>query len=100
MINIRKQFAGSGYLITDSPNDTTNVVCGRGHLYADGDSLVASLANDGTKAERRALMKLGEVVADCGDEQGHEVSIRFPLSNLRAIAQILRPRQAELARAA
>jgi hypothetical protein len=44
-----------------------------------------------------ALRKLGDVVSD-GDSG--ELSVRFPPSRLRDVARILRPRQAELARAA
>jgi hypothetical protein len=109
MIDIRKQFAGSGYLITDGAidvrgqylpdGDTANIVCHRGTIYADGNSLVAALTTL-DRSECRALRKLGEVIADGGDEQGYEVSVRFPVSRFRDVARIMRPRQRELARAA
>lgn len=99
MIDIRKQFAGDGFLITDSPYDTTNIQCRRGHIFSDGGSLVAALTTR-DRAECRALRKLGEVIADGGDELEYELSVRFPLSSFRDVAKIMRPRQAALSKIA
>jgi hypothetical protein len=93
MIDLHKKFRGCGYLIVDSPDDTTNLVCRRGHIYADGDQLVAAL-DRGNVAECRALRKLGAVIMD-GDDG--ELSVAFDPSAFRQVARILKPRQAKLA---
>jgi hypothetical protein len=90
-IDLRQRFGGSGYLIVDSPDDTTNLVCRRGHIYADGGMLVAAL-DGGTPAELRALRKLGTPIMD-GDFG--ELSVAFNPSVFRAVARILRPRQSK-----
>jgi hypothetical protein len=89
IIDLRQRFGGSGFLIVDSPHDTTNLICLRGHIYADGPMLVAAL-NRGTPAELRALRKLGTPIMD-GDFG--ELSVAFNPSVFRAVARILRPRQ-------
>ena len=43
MIDLRKHFAGSGFLIVDSAHDTTNLICRYGHIYSNGEMLIASL---------------------------------------------------------
>lgn len=79
-MNIRKLFHDSGYLIVESEHDTTNIVCRRGHIYADGQHLFAAIYN-GTRSERLQLRKLGEPVMD-GDFG--ELTIRFHPDQLRA----------------
>jgi hypothetical protein len=91
IIDIRKMFAGSGYRIEDSAHDTTNIVCRRGSVYADGEFLVASM-DAATPAESRALRKFGEPVAD-GDFG--ELSVRFPPERFREVARLMLPRQAD-----
>jgi hypothetical protein len=94
-MDLHKLFRGRGYLITESEFDTQNIECRRGHIYHDGQGLVASLDN-GTRAECMALRKLGEPVAD-GDFG--ELSIRFPVTLFKDVARIMLPRQASLAKA-
>ncbi len=89
-VDIRKLFGGSGFLVESSEHDTTNIVCARGHIYADGDRLIASL-NRGTPAECRSLRGMGTVVMD-GDFG--ELSIAFSPERFRDVARILRPKQA------
>lgn len=89
-LDIRKLFRDSGYLIVSNETDTTNIVCRRGHIYADGSYLVASM-NAATPAESRALRRLGIVVMD-GDFG--ELSVKFPLERFRDVARIMLPRQA------
>jgi hypothetical protein len=95
-IDLRKHFHGSGYLIVDSENDTTNLICRRGHVYSDGQRLVAAL-DGGTRAECRALRKLGTVIMD-GDFG--ELSVAFNPSVFRDVARILRPRQSRRVKSA
>ena len=86
-INLHTRFRG--YLVVDSNHDTTNLVCRRGHIYADGEYLVAAL-DAGTLAERRALRKVGTPVMD-GDFG--ELSVRFRPGRFRDVARILLPRR-------
>ena len=90
MIDLRTMFRGSGYLIVDEPGDTTNLICRRGHVYANGGQLVAAI-DRGTVAECRALRKLGRPIMD-GDFG--ELSVAFNPSVFRDVARILKPRQA------
>lgn len=92
MIDLHKKFKKEGYLIVDSAYDTTNILCRHGHIYADGKMLVAALEDP--SIEPRALKKLGTVVMD-GDDG--EVSVKFALTMLPAVARILKPRYAALA---
>lgn len=94
-IDLKKKYAGAGYLIVESEEDTTNIVCRYGHIYADGDHLCASLDN-GTRSQVLQLRKLGESVMD-GDFG--ELTIRFPASQFKAVARVLKPRQRVLAKA-
>lgn len=93
---IRRLAKGTGWLVQESDHDTTNIVCRYGHIYADGQSLVASL-DCATKSQSRQLRKLGVVVAD-GDFG--ELSVKFPPAALGAVAAILKPRQKSLSGAA
>ena len=90
MINLRKRFAGEGYMIVDSPLDTIKIVCRFGHIYSDGDSLLASL-DSGSPIQARALRKLGVPVMDGSDG---ELTIRFPDSKIRDVTRLLKPWQA------
>ena len=90
MIDIHKLCRGTGYLIVESDHDTTNIVCKRGHIYADGKCLVAAI-DGATKGESRKLRSIGEPVMD-GDFG--ELSVRFHPSRLGEAARILKPRQA------
>jgi hypothetical protein len=89
-INIRKLFAGSGFLIVSSEYDTTNIVCQFGHIYASGNWLIASMTS-ATPAQSRVLRRLGKVVMD-GDFG--ELSVAFSPSRFREVARIMKPRQA------
>ena len=93
MIDIRKQFAGCGYLIYESEDDTTNIVCRHGHIYADGEHLFAALYN-GTRSQILRLRKLGEPIMD-GDFG--ELTIRFEPRQFPAVARVMKPRQRDLA---
>jgi hypothetical protein len=97
-INLHKLFSGSGYLIVDCAHDTTNIICARGTIYAEGMDLVASLDN-GTPVECRMLRKHGTVVAD-GDFG--ELSVRFEYTpqRFREVARIMRPKQGRRSKAA
>ena len=53
MIDIKQLFKHHPYIFTSRKWDTTNMRCHRGHVYSDGEYLVASLT-DGTRAECRA----------------------------------------------
>lgn len=90
MIDIRKMFAGSGYRIEHCAHDTTNIVCQRGSIYADGQYLVAALTA-GTPAQCRSLRKAGEPIAD-GDFG--ELSVRFAPVRFREVARLMLPKQA------
>jgi hypothetical protein len=94
-IDLKQLFRHDGFLIQESEDDTTNLVCRRGHIYSDGDDLVAAL-DRGTRAECMALRKLGDVLMD-GDDG--ELSVRFNPTRFRDVARILKPRQALLAAA-
>ena len=96
MINLRKRFAGQGYMITDSPIDTIKIVCRFGHIYADGDALLASL-DSGSPLQARALRKLGTPVMD---GQDGELTIRFPDSKICDVTRLLKPRQAVITKRA
>lgn len=96
MIDIRKKFAGSGYLIHESEDDTTNIVCRHGHIYADGQYLCAALYN-GTRSQILRLRKLGEPIMD-GDLG--ELTIRFEPRQFPDVARIMLPKQAYLSRPA
>lgn len=89
---IKKLCRGTGYLIEESDYDTTNILCRHGHIYADGNHLIAAL-DAATTGQSRALRKLGEVVADgdCG-----ELSVKIPPTLFRDVCRILRPRQKSL----
>lgn len=76
------------YIVTDSPHDTSNIQCRHGHIYADGDSLIASL-DHGSRAQCMALRKLGTPIMD-GD--GGELSVRFDPKQFGQVARILLPR--------
>jgi hypothetical protein len=89
MIDLFKKFGRDGYLIVESPSDTTNIVCQRGHIYADGDFLVASM-DHATVAESAKLRKLGTPLMD-GDFG--ELSIKFDPKEIRNVARILKPKQ-------
>jgi hypothetical protein len=65
-----------------------------GHIYADGNSLIAAL-DGGTGAECMALRKLGTSIMN-GDFG--ELSDRFLLHRFRDVARILKPRKATLAK--
>jgi len=95
-VDLHQRFRGAGFLIVDSSSDTTNLVCRHGHIYADGDKLVAAL-DGGTPAQRRALRKCGTVIMD-GDFG--ELSVAFNPSVFREVARILKPRQAYRAKVA
>jgi hypothetical protein len=95
-LNLKREFSGSGYVIEESDHDTTKIVCRRGHVYADGNWLVAAI-DQATPAEAKALRKCGTVVAD--GEDG-ELSVRFALSRFREVARILKPQQAGLSNSA
>lgn len=97
MIDLRKLFAGSGYLFVDSPGDTTNLVCRRGHIYADGKNDLVAALDGGTVAECSALQKLGVTIMDC---DFGELSVRFSPTKLRDAARILHPRQVAIAKSA
>jgi hypothetical protein len=90
-IDIRELFEGSGFLIQSSEHDTTNLICQRGHVYADGDSLVASM-NAATAVESRKLRKLANRVVM--DGSFGELSIAFSPTIFREVARIMKPRQA------
>jgi hypothetical protein len=92
-LNLKLEFAGSGYLIEESDHDTTKIVCQHGHIYADGNRPVAAI-DHATPAESKALRRCGTVVVD-GDDG--ELSVRFELSRFRDVARILKPRQVGLA---
>lgn len=95
MLDIQKRFRGRGYLIESSESDTTNIVCRRGHVYADGGALVAAV-NGATRSERLRLAKLGEIIMD-GDDG--ELSVKFPPAAFPAVARVMKPRQSILAAA-
>lgn len=95
-MDFNKLFRGRGYLITESETDTQNIVCRRGHIYHDGQGMVASLDN-GTRSECMALRKLGTPIMD-GDYG--ELSVRFSSTRFKDVARILLPRQKSLAQAA
>jgi hypothetical protein len=90
-MNIKKLFAGLPYIIVSSASDTTNLICARGTIYADGDKLVAALEN-GTPAECRALRLLGDVVAD-GDFGELSVAFQYNPATWTAVRKIMRPKQ-------
>jgi hypothetical protein len=90
IIDIRKMCAGSGYLIEESAHDTSNIICRRGSIYADGEFLVASM-DAATSVESRTLRKYGEPVAD-GDFG--ELSVRFAPERFREVARLMLPKQA------
>ncbi len=91
MIDLRKLFHTFPYIITSSAEDTTNLEAHRGHIYADGDSLVAALDN-GTRAECRALRQLGTPVMD-GDDGELSVKFTYTPATWRAVRTIMRPKQ-------
>lgn len=96
MIDIKRLTRGSGYAIEESDYDTTNIICYHGHIYADGDMLVAAM-DSADRSQSIRLRRLGDVVAD-GDLG--ELSVRFHPSRLGDVARILKPRQAVLLAAA
>lgn len=81
-------------MIVESPIDTIKIVCRFGHLYADGDSLLASL-DSGSHIQARALRKLGVPVMD---GSGGELTIRVPESKIRDVTRLLKPRQAVISK--
>lgn len=87
---LRKVTRGTGYLVVDSDEDTSNILCRHGHIYVDGEYLVASF-DEATLAQSRAARKLGAAVSD-GDFG--ELDVRFRPSMLPQMARIILPRQA------
>ncbi len=88
--DIREIAKRENYMIESHDYDTTNILCVRGHIYADGKYWVAAM-DAATRAESRELRKLGEVIMD-GD--GGELSVKFAPARFREVANILKPRQA------
>jgi hypothetical protein len=87
--NLKRLCVGTGYAIKESWYDTTNIVCRRGHVYADGDSYVACIDSP-SNSERIRLGNLGEIVQD-GDDG---INVRFAEDKFPQVARIMRPRQA------
>ncbi len=91
MIDLRKLFANLPYIFEAHAWDTTNMRCHRGHVYSDGEYLVAALDN-GTRTECRALRRLGQVVMD-GDDGELSVKFRYTPETWQAVRKIMRPKQ-------
>jgi hypothetical protein len=91
MICIKKLFREFPYIITSCAHDTTDMICARGHIYADRGKLVASLDN-GTRAECRQLRLLGDAIMD-GDDGELSVAFTYTPATWQAVRRIMRPKQ-------
>lgn len=89
MTTLEKLIRGTGWYIKEPAHDTPKVPCKNGHIYADGDTLIASM-DRADLAETRLLKKLGTPVMD-GDFG--ELSVAFPKTAIRQIAKVLKPLQ-------
>lgn len=92
-MNLRHLCRGTGYHIIHPEWDTEQIVCKRGHIYADKGMLVASI-DRANPAESRTLRALASSVVADGDFG--ELSVAFCPSALPRVARIMKPRQAAL----
>lgn len=105
-LDLKQYFAAHpSYVLVDSDGDTTNLVCKYGHIYADGDYLVA--VSDGwqdhpadqsaCESRNRRLRSLGSVIMD--GEYG-ELSVKIMPFRFRDAARVLCPKRSRKAKAA
>lgn len=90
MIDVKQLCKGTGYLIVESEEDTTNIICRFGHIYADGLQLCAATNPGADSLILRRLKALGKPIMD-GDDG--DLTVRFPVSRFDEVCRILRPRQ-------